>query len=106
MKFSQQRRKFLGGLAGAAFASAWPGFVLAETSGGAVAFLRPKDDGYDEHTYLFNKCIAKRPALVAVCMNEEGVRLAVDAPEARGCPLRSRAGGTVSRGFRSTTAAL
>lgn len=99
MKFSEQRRKFLGGLAGAAFASAWPGFVLAETSGGAVAFLRPKDDGYDEHTYLFNKCIAKRPAPVAVCMNEEGVRLAVARARSEGLPVAIKSGGHSFEGF-------
>lgn len=99
MEFNQQRRRLLGSLAGAALAGAWPGFALAETPRGGVAFLRPKDNGYDEHTYLFNKCIVKRPALVAVCLNEEGVRQAVARARSEGLPVAVKSGGHSFEGF-------
>jgi len=99
MTFNQQRRTFFGNLAGAAIAAAWPGFVFAETPGSGVVFLRPNDSGYGEHTYLFNKCIVKRPALVAVCMNEEGVRTSVMRARTEGLPVAIKGGGHSFEGF-------
>jgi FAD/FMN-containing dehydrogenase len=99
MNFSQQRRKFLGSLGGAAVAGAWTGFVLAEAPGGNVAYLRPGDDGYGEHTYLFNKGIVKRPALVAVCLNEQGVQQAVVRARSEGLPVAIKSGGHSFEGF-------
>lgn len=99
MSFSQQRRKFLGGLGGAAIASAWPGFVLAEAAGGDVVFLRPGDQGYDDHTYLFNKGIVRQPALVAVCLNEAGVLRAVARARSEGLPVAIKSGGHSFEGF-------
>ncbi len=99
MNFSRQRRNFLGSLGGAALAGAWPGFALAEPAGGDVAYLKPDDPGYGDHTYVFNKNIVRRPALVAVCLNEAGVLQAVARARAEGLPVAIKSGGHSFEGF-------
>jgi len=99
MEFNPQRRKFLRGMTVATIAAMWPGFVLAETASRSVAYLRPADSGYDEQTIMFNKCIVRRPALVAVCMDEEGIRLAVTRTRSEGLPVAIKSGGHSFEGF-------
>ncbi len=99
MTFSRQRRALLGGLAGAAVSLAWPGFVLAEPARGNVLFLRPGDKGYDDHTFLFNTTLVRRPALVAVCLDEEGVLQAVARARSEGLPVAVKSGGHSFEGF-------
>jgi FAD/FMN-containing dehydrogenase len=98
--FSQRRRTFLGHLTAAAVCAAWPGFVLAEPArGSSVLFLRPGDKGYDDHTYLFNTTIVRRPALVAVCLDEQGVLRAVARARSEGLPVAVKSGGHSFEGF-------
>lgn len=99
MVFDWRRRRFLGGLGGMVIAGAWPGFMLAEGEKAGVTYLRPGDSGYADQTVLFNKNIAKRPALVAVCLNEEGVREAVLRARREGLPVAVKSGGHSFEGF-------
>lgn len=99
MEFNQQRRRFLSGLAAAGVAGLWPGFVIAESVANKVVFLRPGDPDYGNHTFLFNKCIQRRPALVAVCFKEEGVLLAVERARKEGLPVAIKGGGHSFEGF-------
>ncbi len=99
MDFSSQRRKFLGSLGGAAIAGTWPGFVLAEAPDGEVAYLKPGAPGYEDHVYLFNKGIVRRPALVAVCLSEAGVLRAVARARSEGLPVAIKGGGHSFEGF-------
>jgi len=61
--------------------------------------LKPGDRGYDDHTFLFNKCIRRQPALVAVCFNEDGVRIAVERARKEGLPVAIKSGGHSFEGF-------
>ncbi len=96
-----RRRKVLGTIAGsvAVAAAAWPGFVVADAIDGDVVFLRPKDKGYDYHTTLFNQCIKRRPAIVAVCYNENGVVQAVRRARREKLPVAIKSGGHSFEGF-------
>lgn len=98
MSFNMYRRRFMSNLTGAAIAAAWPGFVLAEETGDVV-YLRPEDKDYDGYTVMFNQCIVRRPALVAVCMNEQGVQLAVQRARKEGLPVAIKSGGHSFEGF-------
>jgi FAD/FMN-containing dehydrogenase len=93
MEFSRHRRKFLAGVTGAMAAGMWPGFAPADSVAGHVLFLRPADNGYADHTALFNKRLVRRPALVAVCFDEAGVQIAVARARSEGLPVAIKSGG-------------
>ncbi len=95
-----QRRKVLGAIAGSVVvAGAWPGFVIAENIENDVIYLRSKDGSYSDYTTVFNKCIQRRPALVAVCSNEQGVVHAVKRARREGLPVAIKSGGHSFEGF-------
>jgi len=98
-KFDSKRRDTLKVIAGASALVAWPGFAFADAVANDVVFLRPVDKDYGDYVTLFNKCLVRRPALVAVCFNEKGVVEAVKRARKEGLPVAIKAGGHSFEGF-------
>lgn len=66
-----------------------------------VAFLRKADADFAVYRTLFNARIERNPAVIALCMNENGVRKAVQLARAEGLAVSIKSGGHHFDGYCS-----
>lgn len=93
-----RRRTFLQNLAGVATLATWPGYVPAK-SRNDVVYLRPGDTDYLHYTIAFNKRIVRRPEVIAVCTNEDGIQHAIEYARELGLAIAVKSGGHSFEGF-------
>lgn len=97
---SNSRRRFIKTLATAPLAlTGVSRCVWSQAAARHVIFLRPGDAEYEEYRQPFNKRIASRPAIIAVCFDEEGIQQAVTHARERGLPIATKSGGHSFEGF-------
>jgi len=97
-----RRREFLT-LSAVQFAALcrFPGTVVAEVQGSSddVVWLSPDDRAYASHATPFNRRIKTQPALIAVCLTEQGVVQAVRYANEHDLPVAVKAGGHCFEGY-------
>lgn len=86
------RRTFFAMAAGAALAR--PARAAED-----VVYLEPNDADFEKFRQPFAKRVLARPAVIAVCRSEDGVRAAVAAAAERDLPVALKSGGHSFEGF-------
>ena len=109
MKKSYTRRQFLklGALAGGSLLLNRRGLaeLVGETRGNVV-YVWPGTDRYERLRQGWVKRIQKRPAVIALCKNTEGVAEAVLYAKREGLPVAIKSGGNCFEGFSSNDGGL
>jgi len=90
------RRNFLRASAAGFFIGGHDTFGAASEG---VSFYSPGSAGYESGRTIFNSRISRRPAIVAACSAEAGVKAAILQAREKGLPIAVKSGGHSFEGF-------
>ena len=71
-----------------------------------VTFLRKADTDFSVYRQVFNARIERNPSIIALCMNENGVRKAIQMARSEGLAVSIKSGGHHFDGYSSNDGGL